>query len=48
MDNIAGAMAGVPEAIIQRQLAHFAKADPAYGRGVAQRVGVALANAAAE
>lgn len=32
--NIAGAMQGVPEAIIDRQLAHFDKADPAYGAGV--------------
>ncbi|KZD12622.1 catalase [Oceanibaculum pacificum] len=33
-DNIAGAMDGVPQAIIDRQLAHFDKADPAYGAGV--------------
>ena len=39
MDNIAAAMAGVPEAIQRRQIAHFAKADPAYGAGVAARVG---------
>jgi catalase len=48
MDNIAGAMAGVPEAILRRQVAHFAKADPAYGRGVAQRIGLGMTNAAAE
>jgi catalase len=41
MDNIATAMAGVPEEIVRRQVAHFAKADPAYGAGVAQRVGLA-------
>ena len=41
MDNIAAAMAGVPEQILRRQIAHFAKADPAYGEGVARRVGLA-------
>ena len=40
MDNIAAAMVGVPEDILRRQIAHFAKADPAYGEGVAQRVGL--------
>jgi catalase len=34
VDNIAGAMAGVSPEIIQRQLAHFDRADPAYGAGV--------------
>ena len=34
--NIAAAMSGVPENIIRRQLAHFQKADPAYGAGVAK------------
>ncbi len=33
--NIAEAMAGVPERIKARQLAHFYQADPAYGGGVA-------------
>lgn len=33
--NIAEAMAGVPERIKARQLAHFYQADPAYGSGVA-------------
>jgi len=37
-DNIAAAMGGVPEAIQLRQIGHFAKADPAYGRGVAERL----------
>lgn len=41
MDNIAAAMTGVPETIQQRQVAHFAKADPAYGAGVARRLGLA-------
>ena len=39
-DNIAAAMRGVPEAIQLRQIAHFTKADPAYGRGVAERLGL--------
>ncbi len=38
--NIAAAMGGVPENIVQRQLAHFYKADPAYGEGVAKALGV--------
>ncbi|MDJ0389136.1 catalase [Roseomonas sp. E05] len=32
--NIAAAMQGVPAEIIERQLGHFAKADPAYAEGV--------------
>ena len=40
MNAIAGAMHGVPETIVRRQIAHFAKADPAYGDGVARRLGV--------
>ena len=32
--NIASSMKGVPYEIIQRQLRHFDKADPAYGEGV--------------
>ena len=31
---VAGAMAGVPREIVERQLGHFDKADPAYGAGV--------------
>lgn len=37
--NIAGSMHGVPQAIIDRQLAHFDKADPAYGAGVRAALG---------
>ncbi len=40
--NIAAAMAGVPEPIIRRQLAHFSKADPRYGAGVAAALGLKL------
>jgi len=32
--NIATAMTGVPQYIVERQLGHFDKADPAYGAGV--------------
>jgi len=38
--NIAAAMQGVPGDIVQRQLGHFHKADPAYGEGVAKALGV--------
>ena len=34
--NIAEAMQGVPEDIVERQLGHFAKADTAYAEGVRQ------------
>jgi len=40
--NIALAMKGVPERIIKLQLTHFGKADPEYGRRVAEAVGVAM------
>ncbi|MDB4971772.1 MAG: katA [Myxococcaceae bacterium] len=36
IDNIVGAMKSVPEFIQQRQIAHFSKADGAYGEGVAK------------
>jgi catalase len=44
--NIAAAMQGVPAAIVERQLAHFAKADPAYGAGVAAALGLTQVEAA--
>ena len=37
--NIAEAMQGVPREIIEKQLGHFAKADPAYGEGVRAALG---------
>ena len=40
MDNIVRAMQGVPKEIVRRQVAHFHRADPAYGAGVSRRVGV--------
>jgi catalase len=39
MNAIAGAMKTVPKEIQARQIAHFTKADPAYGKGVADRLG---------
>jgi len=38
--NIATAMTGVPAEIIQRQLIHFHKADPAYAAGAATALGI--------
>ena len=38
--NVAAAMGGVPEEIVQRQLVHFHKADPAYAAGVAKALGL--------
>ncbi len=42
ISNIAGAMAGVSEDVVQRQLQYFFKADPAYGEGIAKALGVQL------
>jgi catalase len=39
-NNIKEAMNGVPAKIIQRQLVHFYRADPAYGAGVAKALGI--------
>lgn len=38
--NIANAMRSVPEAIKLRQVGHFLKADPAYGKSVAEKLGL--------
>jgi len=38
--NLAEAMQGVPERIVVRQLMHFYRADPNYGRGVAKKLGL--------
>ena len=40
IENIANAMRGIPEHIIKLQISHFTKADLAYGRGVAEALGV--------
>ena len=42
ISNIAGTMADVSEDVVQRQLPHFYKADPAYGEGVAEALGVVI------
>lgn len=44
MDNIAGAMQGVPVDIVKRQIVHFYKADPDYGSGVATRMGLSASD----
>ncbi len=41
-DNTARAMGDAPEAIKRRHICHCAQADPAYGAGVAQALGLAL------
>ena len=46
IDNIVGAMQGVPRDIQDRQVAHFMKADPVYGEAVARRLGIAVAEIA--
>lgn len=46
MDNIAAAMQGVPTEIIKRQIVHFHLCDPAYGTGVASRMGLGALKAA--
>jgi catalase len=46
MDNIAAAMQGVPKDIILRQCLHFYRVDPAYGSGVAFRMGVEIPGSA--
>lgn len=46
--NIAAAMQGVPLEIVQRQLAHFSQADPAYAEGVAKALGVEAPSCTAE
>jgi catalase len=47
ISNIAGHMRGIPERIAMLQIEHFMKADPAYGRGVAEALGVAIPEALA-
>ena len=42
--NFADAMAGVPLEIIRRQVAHCYRADPAYGKGLAVRLGLSTAD----
>jgi catalase len=40
MQNIAGSLGQTPERIQRLQVSHFTKADPAYGAGVAQLLGL--------
>lgn len=40
IDNLVAALQGVPQAIQLKQVQHFAKADPAYGQGVATGLGL--------
>lgn len=42
ISNIAGAMRGVTEDVVNRQLQHFYQVDPAYGEGIASALGVSL------
>ncbi|WP_371918585.1 catalase [Pseudomonas sp. ICMP 460] len=42
INNIAGSMAGVSSNVVQLQLQHFFKADPAYAQGVADALGVTM------
>jgi catalase len=37
-------MQGVPRVVIDRQLEHFRKADPAYAEGVAKALGLSRGN----
>jgi catalase len=43
-DNIKAAMDGVPVEIVKRQTAHFYRADPDYGIGVATRMGLSASD----
>lgn len=42
ISNIAGTMSGVSLDVVQRQLQYFWRADPAYGQGIADALGVSL------
>jgi catalase len=42
ISNLAGHMKGIPERIAKLQIEHFSKADPAYGRGVAEALGITV------
>ena len=46
VNNVAEAMQGVPVEIVERQLRHFAKADPRYAEGVARALRMAFPKAA--
>jgi len=42
VENIANAMAGVPENIVRLQLSYFTTADKSYGEGIAKHLGIEL------
>ena len=42
IENIVEGMKGVPERVQVRQLVHFYRADPAYGQGVADGLGLTV------
>jgi catalase len=42
ISNIVGSLSNAPKNIQERQVAHFMKADPAYGRGVAEGLGLTV------
>ncbi|MHB8630195.1 MAG: catalase [Aggregatilineales bacterium] len=46
IDNIVNHMSSVPQETQLRQIGHFYKADPAYGRGVAEGLGLTIDEAA--
>jgi catalase len=46
ISNIVAAMENVPREIQVRQIRHFLRADPAYGRSAAEGLGIAPAEAA--
>jgi len=40
-ENIAGSLKKIPQGLQETMVAHFRKADPAYGDGVAKALGLA-------
>ena len=38
--NIAGSLGKVPKDLQEKMVSHFTKADPAYGKGVAEALGL--------
>jgi catalase len=41
-NNTARAMKGASQQVLERHVANCAKADPAYGRGVAEALGISV------
>jgi catalase len=48
IDNIAGSLGNAPKRIQELQVQHFFKADPAYGTGVAEKLGIKIDSLVAE